>query len=333
MFGIVVVNHNTAELTVECLRSIRASDTTGLAQVIAMDSGSELDQRAILRKAKTWLDLPLAVRELGRNVGFAAACNLGIDELLADPEVSHVLLLNNDAVLETDGLAGLLDFVEAHPEAGMVAGRMHRFDDPDAVDSLGIALYASALASNRMTTEDRLLGPTGGLAIYSRVLLEAVIVAHGSVFDEDFFCYAEDTDLALRALLLGFQPAYFDQRAALHHGQASSGGGFSDFVLYHGIRNSIWTAIKNLPGIMLLLMSPLILALHVGIVLRHSVRGKGNVVWRLYRDAIRGLPAAWRKRRTIQRSRLLGTRALWRHVTPRFYDRDYLRNAWRDLWR
>jgi hypothetical protein len=48
------------------------------------------------------------------------------------------------------------------------------------------------------------------------------------------------------------------------------------------------------------------------------------VVLRLYRDAIRGLPAMWRKRRTIQSRRKIGTRKFLQYMTPRFYDADYL---------
>src|SRR5690606_5809768 len=97
---------------------------------------------------------------------------------------------------------------------------------------------------------------------------------------------------------------YLDQCVALHHGQASSGGGFSDFVLYHGIRNSIWVVVKDFPLPWLLLLSPLIIALHCGIMLRHGFGGRWRVVLRLYRGAFKGMPGMWRSRRVIQRNRV-----------------------------
>jgi hypothetical protein len=73
------------------------------------------------------------------------------------------------------------------------------------------------------------------------------------------------------------------------------------------------------------------LALHLGIVVRHTLGGKGRVVWRLYRDAIAGLPATFRARRVVQRTRRLPLRELWGYVNPRFYDRYYMRDAMRDM--
>ena len=331
MLGIVLVSYNTTRLTLECLASIAAATGAGALRVELIDNSTDPAERAALHDGSARCALPVHLTATDRNVGFAAACNLGIADLLADPAVDRVLLLNNDAVLLPGALAAWLAFADGHPEAGLFGARMHRRDVPDAVDSLGITLYASALASNRQTLADPLLGPTGGLALYSRKLLETLRDAHGTVFDERFFCYAEDTDVALRALLLGFQPAFFDACVALHEGQASSGGAFNDFVLYHGIRNSIWTIVKDLPASIAVPLSPLIVALHAGIVVRHGLRGKAGVVWRLYRDAFAGWPAMWRSRRRIQCERRVPARTLWRCISPRFYERDYLRTALRDL--
>ncbi|MGB8633717.1 MAG: glycosyltransferase [Rhodanobacteraceae bacterium] len=334
MLGIVVVSYNTSELTIECLRTVAADSLGASARVWVVDNDSTDAQKDALREGLASIGLAsLELLELSENVGFAGACNRAIEGLLQEPAIDRIALLNNDSALVREGLSDWLAFADAHPDADMFSARMHRMDAPELIDSLGIAMYASALASNRKQLQDRLVGPTGGLAIYSRALLEAVRDRHGMVFDERFFCYAEDTDLAMRARLLGFRPAYLDRCVALHWGQASSGGGFSDFVLYHGIRNSIWVIVKDFPLPWLLALSPLIVALHGGIVLRHGLGGRWRVVWRLYRDAFKGLPGMWRSRRVIQRSRAISLSAFGQVLTPRFYDRQYLRQAWRELWR
>ncbi len=331
--GVVIVNYNTSALTLQCLQSIARVDVAMRRCVIVVDNSTDTAQQQALDSGITTLaNLAVEVLRDGRNKGFAEACNIAIHRLPADTDISHVLLLNNDAVLCDGGLEAMWQAVTDSPDVGMVAARMHRADDPDRVDSLGIAMYLSALASNRMETDDRLIGPTGGLAIYSRDLLQSLQDQHGMIFDEDFFCYAEDTDLALRARLLGFRVAYVDHCAALHHGQASSGGAFNDFVLYHGIRNSIWVIVKDFPMSWLLLLSPLILLLHGGIVLRHGLAGRWTVLWRLYRDALKCMPLMWRRRAPIQRSRTLPWRDFGQLLTPRFYDRAYLRKAWHELW-
>lgn len=331
MIGIVIVNFNTCDLSLACLASLARHGRDG-EPVVVVDNASQPAQVERLRAGIASVD-GVELLRLPQNSGFAGGCNAGIAALLTQSAINHVLLINSDAELCGDALSVLRAQLEARPDIDALGARVHGYDDPARVDSLGITVYASALASDRLHLDDPWIGPTGGFALYSRKLIEALTQRHGYFFDERFFCYAEDTDVALRALLLGFQPHFVDQCLALHHGQASSGGGFSDFVLYHGIRNSTWTAWKNLPWPMLAVMSPLIVALHVAIIVRHTVRGKARVVWRLYRDAFRGLPSMWRSRRVIQSSRKISTFALWRHINPAFYDRDYLRNAWHDLWR
>lgn len=333
MLGIVIVNYNQPGLTLDCLASLDSSGLTESPRIELVDNSD--DDRlveVISGWRKTFPFDHLTVLHSGRNLGFASACNLAIERLLSDQTIERILLLNNDAVLLRDGLARLLEYASNHPERDMVAARVHSRAYPNEVDSMGIAMFLSALASNRQDPSDTCLGPTGGLALFSRRLLEQVRHVHGHVFDADFFCYAEDTDLALRALLLGFKPGYLDDCVALHQGQASSGGGNSEFVLYHGIRNSIWTLMKDIPASLLLILAPVILAMHVGIIGYHCLSGESRAVFRLYRDAFAGMPRVLRQRRIVQSQRQIGVLQLWRYFTARFYQRGYTRAAFKDVW-
>lgn len=329
--AVVLVNYNTADRSLRCVASLH-----GLRErirLIVVDSGSQPGDLALLRDglARDWPEAELIASPL--NIGFAAGCNRAIARVLPDGAISHVLLLNNDAVA-TDALrAWVVDHLDGRVDADLAGGRVLKLDaGSDEIDSLGIAFYRSLLASNRLDPQDPYFGPTGGCALYARRVLDALQQAHGYVFDEDFFCYAEDTDVAARALLLGFEPAYSDAVLARHEGQASSGGGFNDFVLYHGIRNSLWMLLKCVPASVILRHLPSLVAIHAGIVLRHGLRGKWRVVWRLYRDALGGSVRMLRKRRQIQRGRTIKPRAFAQRVSERFYDRGYVRTALRDLW-
>ena len=327
--AVVLVNYNTADRSLRCVASLHG--LAGRIRLIVVDSGSRADDLAALRTglAQAWPTAELIASPI--NIGFAAGCNRAIARALAEAAISHVLLLNNDAVATPALEAWLLDHVEGRADADLAGGRVLKLGGED-VDSLGIAFYRSLLASNRLDMQDPYFGPTGGCALYARRVLEALQAAHGHLFDEAFFCYAEDTDVAARALLLGFTPAYTDAVLARHEGQASSGGGFNDFVLYHGIRNSLWMLLKCVPASVILRHLPSLVAIHAGIVLRHGLRGKLRVVFRLYRDALRGSLRMLRQRRRIQRTRRIDAGEFARHVSARFYDRGYVRNALRDLW-
>jgi GT2 family glycosyltransferase len=321
----IVVNFNTADYTGRCLQSLQRA--SGVTRILVLDNGSNAhDVERVADDVRATRGAELI--RLTTNLGFAGGCNVGIDAALADASCEAVLLLNSDAELQTDGAIRMTQALAA-AQVGLAGGRVVK--PSGAVDSLGIAFYVSCLASNRMVAGDRYFGPTGSCAVYRRELLQRLQQEHGHVFDPDFFCYAEDTDVAARALLLGYRPAYVEEIVATHSGQVSSGGGFSDFVLYHGIRNSIWMMLKCVPGPVLLLCSPLIALIHAGIVVRHGLKGKFKVLYSLYRDAVRGVPRMLRKRRAIQACRRIGSRAFLAFLTPRVYDADYLSAAVRDL--
>lgn len=329
--AVVLVNFNTADRSLRCVASLR--ELAGRIRLIVVDSGSQPADLALLRAglATAWPGAELIASPL--NIGFAAGCNRAITRCLADASVSHVLLLNNDAVATGELVQWLDAHVSGAADSDLAGGRVLKLAaGSDEIDSLGIAIYRSLLASNRLDAAEPYFGPTGGCALYSRRVLEALLREHGYLFDEAYFCYAEDTDVAARALLLGFEPRYTDAVLARHEGQASSGGGFNDFVLYHGIRNSIWMLFKCVPASLILRRLPWIVAIHGGIVLRHSLRGKLRVVFRLYRDAVAGLPGILRKRRRVQQRRRIAAAEFARRISLRFYDKGYVRNALRDLW-
>jgi GT2 family glycosyltransferase len=323
--ALVLINFNTASHTLACLRSL-APLRLGMHRVLLIDNASGKGDLAQLREGLENCELAVDLRQNQRNIGFAGAADAAIRELLADARVQRVLLLNNDAV----ALPAMRDWM-AVAYGDMCSARVMKFENPELVDSLGIVMYRSGLASNRMHIHEPLLGPTGGCAIYSRRLLEDLVQSHGHSFDPSFFCYAEDTDLAMRALLLGYHPTYFDDAVALHDGQASSGGGFNDFVLYHGIRNSIWVLAKDMPFMLLFRWLPWIAAMYLAIPLRHLRAGNWRVVARLYRDAALGLPARCGARRKVLSTRRLAVAELAASISTRFYSRGAVRAALREL--
>ena len=324
-----VINFNTAALTLRCVRSLLDA---GIGRVLVLDNDSaEPDFRALA----TGLDGTDRVRLIrsDENLGFARGCNRLIDEALQDPRCELVLLANSDSVAVAQGVRACLDAMQAGAH-DLMGGRMLKpaaADGTAAVDSLGIALYKALLASNRMSTSHAYLGPTGGFAVLSRRFLEEVRRLHGHVFEPSFFCYAEDTDLCVRARLLGTSVGYVDDVVADHAGQASNAGIYDDFILYHGIRNSIWMVARSVPMSLILRSLPWVVLLHGGIVLRHLLQGRAPTLWRLYRDAIAGLPAALRARRVIQGSRRATIAQFRAHVDGHFYDPAFVRGALQDL--
>lgn len=328
-----VINFNTAALTRQCTQSLLDA---GISSILVLDNGSAMEDYLRLRAEHAATEERVRIIRSEKNLGFAQGSNQLIEEALRDPRCQRVLLVNSDAIVDAKGLDACLRAMRASGH-DLMGGRMLKpaaaGESEQAVDSLGITLYKSLLASNRKSTEDAYLGPTGGFAVYSRRFLEEVGRLHGYVFDSSYFCYAEDTDLCVRARLLGCSVGYADEIVAYHEGQASNAGQYNDFILYHGIRNSIWMVAKSIPFWILVAHLPWFLILHVGIVIRHTRQGRWRTVLSLYRDAIVGLPAAVARRRAVQSSRRVTLKAFGSHIDRHFYETRFLKDAVRDLFR
>jgi hypothetical protein len=124
-----------------------------------------------------------------------------------------------------------------------------------------------------------------------------------------------------------------DDVVAYHEGQGSTTGEYSDFILYHGIRNSIWMAAKSIPGWILVTQLPWVVLLHAGIVVRHTLQGRWRTLWRLYRDAILGLPRVLAQRRAVLATRRVTLKELRSRIDRHFYETRFLEDAIRDLFR
>lgn len=327
--GVLVINYNTAPQTLRCLASIQQSKLLPDWVLVLDNASASDDYQHLLQNAQPPQAGSLYIYRSETNLGFAQGSNVLIDLLLQNASCQRIMLLNNDAVAHPDMLGSLDEMLNtAGDVTGLAGGRMHRLAAPDEVDTLGIAIYASLMPADRKTLDDIYVGPTGGCCMLTRRCVESLLALSGYCFDPRFFCYCEDTDLVLRALLLGYQPAYLDKLLAWHEGQASSGGGYNPFIAYHGLRNTLWMHIKLMPAGLLWRNFLLLLLAHILMVGRHTMAGRFSLMWRVYRDALRGAPEFLHERRQLARQFQgsdAATSVLSHRLTRRFYRSGYLR--------
>ncbi|MDB5945829.1 MAG: hypothetical protein JWQ33_855 [Ramlibacter sp.] len=324
--GLTLINFNTAVQTLRCLDSIARSDEPP-AWVLVLDNASEpADFRLLAEGCRNLGRSSLRLYRSEANLGFAGGSNFLIDRLMAEADFRFVGLINNDAVAKPCMVTRLADAMGVAPSRiGLTGGRMHRLHAPAEVDTLGIAIYASLMPADRRSTSDPYLGPTGGCCLIARELIAELVATCGYCFDERFFCYCEDTDLVLRANLLGYQPAYVDEVVALHEGQASSGGGHNGFIAYHGLRNAIWMHMKLMPASILAKHAGWLLLAHLGIVFRYVSAGHARLLLSVYVDAFSQRKVFADERRRFRRHVKLSSEELSRRFSPRFYRQGYFR--------
>ncbi len=184
---------------------------------------------------------------LNENTGFAVGNNHGLQHAVGD----YIVTLNNDTRAEPDWLEILVKTAERHTDAGMIGCRICSFDDPDIIDSIGMGICRDGMSRGRfrnrrwsslkMHEVEEILFPSACAALYRRSMIDEI-----GFFDDDFFAYAEDSDLGLRGRLAGWK-AVLATRAVVYHKYSQSSGSFSSLKVYLVERNHYWVALKNFP--------------------------------------------------------------------------------------
>lgn len=325
--AVLVINYNTAHATAGCVSSLVSS---GWKTIWVLDNGSTLsDREALARLLRPHEGVTLT--HSSTNLGFAGGANLLMSSPGAGRSVSHYLLINSDCVATTSAsLVASNVSDDIHLAGWGLLKPMHtdgRQSQPVAqeIDSMGMTMYMSGIAANRRKAAQRMFGPTGACMLISETLRLDLLRCHGYVFDEDYFCYAEDSDLVGRAIVLGYRPQLIEGFFGSHHGQMSSAKIGDEFIGYHGLRNSIWTVVKVFPLATLPFVLPLLTLVLSGALLRDLRLGRKRSSLLAIVHAIRALPLVLCKRAAVQANRRVSTLHFLRYVSPMLYDFDYLR--------
>lgn len=306
--SVIILAWNSEKYLSRCLKSLSGQEYQAF-DIMIVDNGSV--DSAVRDLQLYWSHLRLTIERLDANRGFAAANNIGAR--LARGK--WIILLNADAYPEPDWLANLLRAAEDHPDYIAFSSRQLQYDSPDLLDGAGDAYHISGLAwrnqfnlsADRYGLEDKeIFSPCAAAAMYSR---EKFLEVGG--FDEDYFSYFEDVDLGFRLRLNGGKCLYVPD-AVVHHVGSASTGKRSDFSVYFGYRNLIWTFIKDMPSYLFWLLLPLHVATMLFFAFYITLRRQGRTIWRAIFDAIRGAPAIFAKRRVIQKNRKASPKDLLR---------------------
>jgi GT2 family glycosyltransferase len=289
MVSVTIVTWNSERHLRECFAALAAQGYRDL-EVIIVDNASTDGTRALLREIEPrW-----RVIYSETNVGFAA----GQNQAIRKSRGQWVLCLNPDVILSPDSITQLLAAGEAHSNAGTICGKLLRWDaaaEPHRtciIDSTGIYFTRNMRHLDRGAEEldrgqyDRaqyVFGASGAAAMFRRDFIDAVSV-EGQFFDEEFFAFREDGDLAWRAQLMGRQCLYTPAAVAWHVRRVTPERR-ADLPLVIN-----WHSVKN----------------------RFLMRGKnasGWLCWRLF------WPVFWRDLQTLGYALLRD----WRMISATFY--------------
>jgi GT2 family glycosyltransferase len=269
LVSVVIVNWNGKHLLGECLDSLLAQQVNGL-EIIVVDNGSQDGSVAYVQESYQ----VVKVVALPDNRGFAGGNNAG----LRIASGKYIALLNNDTRVHPEWLASLLKDAESGPaRTGMWACKILSYDDPAVIDNVGLLLYPDGLGrgKGRLETDhgqydqrEEALFPSGCAGLYRKEVLDEI-----GMFDEEFFAYADDVDLGLRARLAGWGCVYVPA-ARVYHKYSSSSSAHSPFKAFLVERNRIWVLLKYYP-VEMIVISPFVTLARLVVHLYGALRGRG----------------------------------------------------------
>lgn len=303
--SIVIINLNGAAFLDRCLSSIRKLAAKPSFEVIIVDNGSsDRSKQLIERFSKT---NPLAITPIynEKNVGFCGANNQGVKAARGE----FLLFLNNDTEVPENLLAILVGRLKKDPTIGIIQPKILLRDEPGHLDSVGSFLTWTGFLNHvgiherdrgQYDSEFLVFSPKGAC-----MMMPAKLFTKVGGFDEDFFAYFEETDLAWRVWLAGKKVLFYPAVSILHlMGRTTRTLDFN-FIQFHSYKNRIASLIKNVGTASIWRVFTHVVIV-VGLAMFYLLIGKWSTtgpIWRGLGWNIRNLGATIGKRRATQRMR------------------------------
>lgn len=299
LISVIIPNWNGKKFLQGCLDSL-LKDNYGQIQIIVVDNGSKDGSVEFIENNYPTVKLV----KFAENTGFSVAVNAGIKASSGE----YIALLNNDTVVDSSWLSRMIAVMHEHPEIGSTGCKMLAYDNHKLLDGAGDGYRRGGLPGRighreidrgQFDEERYILGPCGGAALYRRAMFDDI-----GLFDEDYFAYLEDVDMALRAQSAGYKSIYVPTAVMYHLGCGTTGSGYHPLVVRLSAQNNINTIVKNIPLALLLKFLPQIIywqAYYFAVVI---VRGGQVLPWLdgTFR-ALKLLPKMLHKRDEIARKR------------------------------
>lgn len=213
---VVVLNWNGWQDTLACLASLARLDYPDF-RLLVVDNGSNDGSAAKISAAMPGVEL----LQTGANLGFGGGCNAGLRHALAG-DAEYVWLVNSDATVDSRALSALVKVADQNPALGSVGSVLHEADKTGVIQLWGGGRVNLWLGLSRHQISPGMPDFISGASV---LLRRAALQEVGLFDDQAFFMYWEDTDLAFRLRVAGWQLAVADKSRIWHKESATLGKG------------------------------------------------------------------------------------------------------------
>ena len=238
--SIVIVNFNGREFLSECLLTLLDTDYPNY-EVVVVDNASTDGSFAEI-ELSFGSDSRIKLVRNSENVGHSEGCNIGA----RIAKGRYIVFLDSDTEFKAENwLWELVKVMENDGTVGLAQAKLVLSEDKSRLDYVCVAVDAlGTWAANYGSKEEMLgenfeiLAASSGCCIIRREVFNQV-----GGFDADYFIYDDDTDLSLRARLLGYRILFVPSASVIHRGGVLRG--VSGMSLYHSSKNRMRTVLKN----------------------------------------------------------------------------------------
>lgn len=297
--SVIVLNYNGKRFLEDCFSSLENLDYPGdKLEIILVDNNSSDGSAEYVKK-----NFPrVKIIENKENLGFSAGNNVAVRR--ADSK--YICLLNPDTRVTRDWLKELIKLAEEDSKVGIVGSKVLFMRDPEIIHTTGIAICATGRLQergfgeedNNQYSEDReIFGASACAVLLRKDMLEEI-----GGFDEDFFAYCEDVDLAWRARWAGWKCVYAP-KAIVYHWHSGIWGYGSPQQRYLVVRNRLWTIVKDWPLKYILFHFPLVVLFHILAAFWLLFKRGDYSYFTAFFDFLKGFPNALRERNRIVKKR------------------------------
>jgi len=325
LVSINLLTYNARPYIKDCLNSV-LRQTHPHIEILVIDNAS-FDGTVNYLKQVGSLAPNLRVIFNQQNLGFAAGHNQGIEESQGE----FILCLNQDVVLDKDFVKRAIEILEKYGQVAAVQGKLLRMPlFSKIIDTTGLVMLKNRriiargqgqIDRGQFEKIEEIFGADGAVPIYRRKALVDVKIKK-EYFDEDFFCYKEDVDLAWRMQLYGWKTIYQPTAIAWHwRGSGDSATRtpwgiikerrkINQFSKYLSFKNQRLMQLKNDQGWLLLKHLPWFLSKEIASWF--YVLFFERYTWRAIKDLFKQMPRAWQKRKIVMAKKRVGLKEMGR---------------------
>ena len=241
--SVVTPNYNGEKFLKTFFESLN-EDCEYIDEVIIVDNGSSDKSKEYIKSNS--FNFPVVLIENSENMGFSPAVNQGI--LQAKNE--FVFSLNNDTEVRKGSIKALVDLISSSEDIFSVQAKMLQYKNKELIDDVGdeynLLAWTKKTGENHKSSEygevKEIFSSCAGAAMYKKSVLNEI-----GMFDDNFFAYMEDVDLAIRSRISGYRNLLCPDAIVYHIGSATSGSRYNEFKVRLAARNNVWVVYKNLP--------------------------------------------------------------------------------------